>query len=504
MRRRIFMIAMAATCFFGLSSIDVMASDSEKEVNVIDFGANGEDEEIDTYAIQQCLNTAKYSDGKVTVTIPKGTYYIDDALRVYGDTVIEMDQETVIEAVKDMSHMMYNPSNSGDGKITLKGGVFTGEKLSKTVSAISFKGLKGFYADGIAMKNLGGSGILVQNCNDVEVVNINAKKLYSAAINVQRSDVRIADCFVDGIGIRTGSGNAVYVRDCKDTVIENCKIKNTGYNAITANGCKKLTISKVNAYMLGNCGFTVYHCGNVLIENSKVDMHRSDGIWVENLSTGNCVIKNNIVNNSSEDKRCSGIVVFYGKSVDINRNHIENTHNNAIYTKISNDVKIRNNTIKKTGQNGMIMLKIKGVISGNKISGVKYTGISLNTVSDVVVTGNTVSAPGQMGIYSNTNKNVTIKNNKVTSAKKNSIHVQKGDKIRVSGNTITGGSANGVYAKSTKRLQIWSNRITKVKVRPICISSGCTGSVRNNTYTLIKGGKDIYTDKLVCTKNKKR
>ena len=95
---------------------------------VKNFGAvSGEPDS--TAKIQAALNAAK--TGRGTVVIPKGTWNITDALRIYSNTNLHLDPNAVIKKMFPAKAMLYNgdwqasyPKYNGHGNIVIQGGTW--------------------------------------------------------------------------------------------------------------------------------------------------------------------------------------------------------------------------------------------------------------------------------------------------------------------------------------------------------------------------------------------
>lgn len=570
---------------------------------VTDFGASGKDKLDDTDAINNALKLGN-TDEPISVVIPKGTYYINSSLKIYGNTSLQLEDGATIISTQYMPRMLYNPSNSSSAPISISGGMWNANKSKTDTNIISIKNCDALTIKDTAIRNNAGTGILVQDSNST-LENVTVSASYKSGINLQRKTAVVKNCSVT-CG-KDSSENAIYLRDLtkasisgttlntpgkngitantvqslsisnctitspkecgisvqnsnatiekvtvryapknaisvqnKSGIIKNCnltapkyaddtnknklstkrdrdlirlanltsatvsgtKLTNAGYNAITANTVKKLTVTGCDMKNPRNCAVTAKDCTNVTLKNNKVIDHFSDGFWIENKSNAITSITNNQVGRSTKGTPISsGIVVFYGKKINIQNNTVTDSLDNAIYTKISDDVTISGNKIKNTGENGIYTWKTKCTISNNDITAPNNNGLSINTASACKVSKNTIRNAKQIGIYAYDGKNTTITENTISSSGSHGISVKNTNTASISKNKTTKTKKAGVYAESSTAVRVESNEITGSDFHAI-YTTKTKGSIKNNRYTPSALTPHIKADGMSLSGNK--
>ncbi len=112
----------ANTCSIGFSY-----TGTPKVVSVIDYGAKGDGLQNDAPAIQKALD----SEANI-VTVPQGTYIINNTLRIGSGITLKLDPQAVIRLAENTGNHVdvfllanKNPGN-GNSHITVEGGIWDG------------------------------------------------------------------------------------------------------------------------------------------------------------------------------------------------------------------------------------------------------------------------------------------------------------------------------------------------------------------------------------------
>lgn len=111
----------------GFSNDHYPESVTPKTVSVIDYGAKGNGQQNDAFAIQKALDS-----GVEVVTIPSGIYSIDRTLLINSGTTLKADKEAIIRlangAGNHVSTFLLANRNaiSGNNNITVEGGIWDG------------------------------------------------------------------------------------------------------------------------------------------------------------------------------------------------------------------------------------------------------------------------------------------------------------------------------------------------------------------------------------------
>ncbi|MBQ4069144.1 MAG: right-handed parallel beta-helix repeat-containing protein [Lachnospiraceae bacterium] len=496
MRKIRFALGVCAFALYMFAANDYAKADEVYDVTK--FGANGSDKSNDREAIQECLKLGNTSE-VITVKIPSGTYYIDSDLKIYGNTVLELAEDAIIVAEKNMNHMLYNPSNSIDAPITISGGVWEADKTVDKSSIISIKNCSDLTVKNLTINDNGGYGILVQNCN-VDITGCKVNNSYGNAIGVHKGKASISDCKVNNVIYEKANG--YYLNGCTKAEIKKCKVSKAGYDGVIANTVKSLTITDCEISYVENCGITTSKCTNVTVQNNIVSNQDRDAIWMENPSVSTILIDNNLVGPSKEGtKMSSGIVVFGGGKIKVSNNEVNDIYHNAIYAKESNDVTIESNTIKKTGKNGICVLKIEGTIYKNDISSTKASGITMNSTTGVKVVSNKFTNIGDMGVYAYKGSNTSYIGNTLNNIKGHGLDVFSTKNAVIKKNSVKKSKKMGIYAKNVTGLKIMNNDVVDTATRPIRATE-CSGTITKNVCRYGNDGTPIIGEGMKISSNK--
>ncbi len=184
----------------------------------------------------------------------------------------------------------------------------------------------------------------------------------------------------DESGMYIWGGSAVYPFDnivITDNVIENC-------TCVNWNSSSTETTIMFRGYM-----------DNVLLENNIIKNSGGYGVYAKN-DTGNIVIKNNKIYNSTYD----GILIWYN-DCQVDDNFVSDSGGHGIRVNASSErIRIKNNTVMNNGYHGIIL-----------------NGASGTELGDIEVVGNTCynnsqgTAETYNGIHATYSDNLAIENN---------------------------------------------------------------------------------------------
>ncbi len=430
------------------------------------FGANGQDKNDDALAIQKALNMAKDSKSKVTVNIPKGTYYISKALKIYSNTDLILDKDAVIIRQNDENMMLVSGTLAQEGTygynqindVTVTGGVWDGNVTS--------------------FDSTGGT-------------EISDLMLFMYGSNIVIKDMTIKECcgyhFIELVGM-------------KDTKIE---------NIIFSDYIKSSSIKEWNDEE-----------ASAASEAVQIDFdHLQEGTICSNVTVENCTFLNcmagignhhseqrsnniNILNNTFRniEKYCVNLQVF--DDVTIQKNQAENV-GMFVNSEGSKDITVNNNTVNNITENAVYLVDSTAEISDNKFSNIKgsaainilsnsVASILNNEISDLsrngirvkdgtgsTIIGNTISDIEKDGILIETSNDVTIKNNNILNSKNSLITLISSNNNKVLENILTDYSQNGVYCDNTTG-EISENSIMSKEIK------GQFGIIANKSNLQIK------------------
>lgn len=298
--------------------------------NVTDLGANGTDKKLDTDAIQEALDMAS-EDNFIIVTVPDGTYYLDDTLYIHSNTELRLSKNAVI--TRKAPYYLDNPMLCNSDKdynmnkvggydlshdITITGGTWDGGNINKA-------------DDGSNLIYLG------------------------HARNITISNTTIKNCY---------GSHAIELTGVKDSVIRNCYITGFRYapNKFTAEAIQ-LDICHSDwspRYLVNKSDKT--ECKNIIIENNTiVDYPR--GIGIHHTLSGHevtdIIIRNNTFKRSSastQGKSVVGVFLLGAKNVTVTKN-VFDYYSYGAMVKQSKNIKINKNQFR---YNGIRSLTIEG------------------------------------------------------------------------------------------------------------------------------------------------
>lgn len=172
-----------------------------------------------------------------------------------------------------------------------------------------------------------------------------------------------------------------------------------------------------------------YRAQNVTIKNNDITIQRcANGIWLEGV-VSNTVEKNTVqyTKGTGSKDECYGIRVVESNKVTAKNNAIK--ANNISYVK-----------------DGVVVKQSKNItVSSNKISQAAVNGIDITQSSQAKLTGNTVTANGQVGILCYDKSKITTSGNQIKNNKKHGIFLV---------NSNTGSSISKDKAEGSKQYGI--------------------------------------------------
>jgi len=190
----------------------------------------------------------------------------------------------------------------------------------------------------------------------------------------------------------------------------------------------------------------VTDCARVVIEDVYSRESTKHGIFVGGASGCSDVV---IRSCTTYDSNSTGIRVQRGSKVLIEGNHVNTCDGNGIYVTTCNDVRVANNWVYNTTDEGIELGKeageaacIRFTVVGNAVDTYVNDGIYANDCSHGTITGNTIhgGGTGSHGINVNAasagRRNITITGNTIYDVDTTGIRVNQAEGIVVEGNEI--------------------------------------------------------------------
>lgn len=343
---------LLAVCVFPKS---VLASvlDNYGDGKVYDVTAYGADKtgaSSSSTAVTNAVNAAKKDaakgnmDGKSRAVIyfPSGTYRLDSFFKIYSNTVIAAESDTVIQASSNAVDIIDRKNTVVDGGIWKSSGktyVIKSTRSEITVKNITIS--QG--ATGLLMNTSTASveNVTVSGCSEVGIQNTKGP--------VTLKKIKVSDCKT-GIAVfsSTATMNDITVTGCTNLGMNiSLKTQATASNlTVTGNG---------NGYpqsgYLGH-GIGVYGNSKFIVSNSNINSNRECGI---SLSAGNAEIKNCTMQNNGRhavgtDKVCS----LKMTSCKVDKNGWQDDHD-GILVVMGSKATITNCTITSSAASGLLV-----------------------------------------------------------------------------------------------------------------------------------------------------
>ena len=432
-------------------------------ISVVDFGANGKDEIADNKSIQDALDFAgNYATEavKITVTIPVGIYYIEKSMKIFSNTILQVDSKAelilsgganIFLAAGDGTNLNYDTFKN----ITISGGIWNANAAKnglktqpfaiKSGSNITIKdatfsnsadhcimltGVNGAVIENCVFKDMQ-SDLTVEEAYTKEALHIDFLELDEGILPTK--NVKVKNCIFDNVatGLGTHNGN---IRDHKigNVEVSGCTFKNISYNCINGTAWSGGYIH--DNKMSNTPQFLWSNLGTSVVENNDISCtgKRAFSIGTEsNIQIiGN---KINMVGNNSDD------------SDDETLDDETNIYNVAIWVNNSNVV-INENTINNVSGMGIrIGNESVAEVNGNTLNMENDVAISVAD-SEISMQENTISA--LEGIKARYCKVANVNSNKIVT--KNvavSLYVSSGEVIS---NNIVSDTTYGIYVVGEK------------------------------------------------------
>lgn len=383
-------------------------SNPQVTISVMDYGAKGDGVTDDTAAIQTALTR---NAGKI-IYFPTGTYMIN-TLSMANNTSIYGDGRSSI--IKRIAGIAPGASNMLLVSSTANG---------CSISGLCFQNIANATGGGLSLDNC----IVLSTCSNINVTNC----YFSIGL---RSAVYAANCVACQI---VGNNVYEYGDDPANPVVTN--VPNVGIAFYLVDNCSDCNVSYNRVAACGSgVIFQAVVSGAILLRCSAI------GNIITNCSTYGIIIYDNNLNVSG-----SG----YVRNCNVNDNVISTVYGSVIVG---------------GARNGGAGIYIQGCqytsVVGNTVDNVAIltdsftlqpAGIAVGNATAFTITGNTISRPNKLGIYSSNVNNFNlggagvIANNTINCVAATTVAIQIADNINVAiiGNSIQGMTQYGVYVFS--------------------------------------------------------
>lgn len=364
---------------------------------------------------------------------------------------------------------------------------------------------------------MSGAGVFDDtSCNNVTIKNCEFYD-YPRAIG---SHLAVDGVYHDGITISDNSFHDIEKEPIYGYNYLNCTISNNTFDKIgdglvlrnNDTGSKGSYISRlsgVKATVVKNDDYNIVISGNTIKLNKNTtagtsNFNKAKGIYIsggEGKPIKNVKIENNDI---------------VSDTVGIHFNHIK-------------DAKLSNNTINRSSsaydatstsytEEGIMLEDSEATISSNKISNnsnsLYINGIGVHDGSKLTLNDSTITAVNKKGISINGKSSATINNSTITSCKDDyGLFVSANSTANVNNTTIKNCGKSGVYAESANltcsncnvsyneksgftlkdsKIEISGTTVYGNKQRSITVMGGCSGSIKNNTFSSPNVSNELY------------
>lgn len=445
------------------------------------FGANGNDTDPDTKAIQKALDQAvKFpgTDGsQILVRIPAGTYYTDGILNISSNTALELDPDAKIVRT-DLSKVMLmgaHRDNSGQycwgsacshggysqlKNVSISGGIWDGNAENQTdVSTSSIITLA--HGTGISVKNTtikNGTGYHMLVLDGIE--------------NAEIEDV----IFKEQLAY-TGKSDYAYFNGKNEEVFERI-------DQFTEEDWQQIWKFKEALHMdfTNEAGSSSYPFDDTACKNIRISGCDFEDVLAGIGSHHSVGTKKhtdiNIEDNVLKNLKGNAVGAMAMKNLYVKNNDINDVYMGLYATENSTDISFSSNMIQNTKSNGIMLENSAGTVENNTVivSDKKNNGIRIKANSDTIqVSGNTIKG-GFNGISAGESTKLTIYKNTISECRNSGISITDSEDVTVKENMITD-SESGID------IGFWN-----------CISGSCTENVISNCMAdNIKSDKDTVT-----------
>ena len=271
--------------------------------NVIDFGAIGDGEILNTVAVQKAIDECN-ANGGGEVFFPKGQYVLssvflksnveivfDDATEILGSLQLSdycPDEQVDYPLYQDASHSYFHCSMfigidcenikiTGKAKIDMRS-VWDDENVRKMAyrgaKCISLKNCKNVELSNLWIFFATDLAIYFAGCENVDIYGIKMRTYIDGISPDNCKNVRIHDCDIeagDDAIVFKSSYTLNKLDICKDIRVWNCKIKSRAYcvkfGTETNGGFEDIVMEDIYMYDTRICGFSIMSSDGAVVDN---------------------------------------------------------------------------------------------------------------------------------------------------------------------------------------------------------------------------------------------
>jgi parallel beta-helix repeat protein len=416
----------------------------------------------------------KYSTTLFKVIIPAGTYYLDGTpvyqsvrcIHLYSNTWLSMNGVTFLKGdtlsrpqirsgVSSEKVSGYN----GESNLILEGGTWDMQEEQYTSKTQHFTNVRFGHNQNVIIANVNFQGAV--SGHHVELCGVQ---------NVSIVGCTFADYKDSGYikGINRNEAIQIDVTNSTNNTPTYANYDDTVSGNVVIYGCSFSNLSRgVGSH---SASYGKYY-DNMVIENNTFDNIKWQAIFTENYR--NCAITGNTITNSGGGIECNTLTFapdgnYYRPNSGLPKYaDVKTCKANLLIS--NNKIKLKATT---SLSNGSGIYVHGGVYNGSAFKQ-EYGGKTFR-ITDVTITGNTITSAHDAGIAVTYGGNYTISKNKISGVvrgstwKGNGIYLYECTGGKVNSNTISGNASHGIYILSctgtdSKRVALLSNKVTASK-----------------------------------------
>lgn len=456
---------------------------SSASINVLDRGVKGDGTTDDLAALQVVLDEVGAAGGGVVFFPPVRTYCVSDYLQIQSGTVIVAYGATIKGIANRGLAKLYRNSNTtftgytGHSRIRIYGGTWDVNAAHEgvgTVTAVVDAFLLGHNSDvtfdGLTIRNVSGAhAIDLCASRDVSIVNCRFEGFKDNTVD-QSSSFREAiqlDFAISGSGIN----GAFDGTPCRNILVENCYFGPSdrlgGFGrAVGSHTSYNATTWAENVQVLGNRiegmlqeGIRAYAWKNSIIADNIISGTGAPGISVTgpdpatagyNIACQNISVDNNTVDGpvsgGSSPIRVIGFASARPTGVTITRNTVTSSPSTGIYISQADGPQVADNRVMACVTSSIYAINCATpVITGNPVSGSGGASIGVDACTGGHIAVNNVEGSGGHGILVSGGSNVMVTGNRVSAAVSSGIRATTNtSRARIMGNTVVRGGVTSI------------------------------------------------------------
>ena len=337
-------------------------------------------------------------------------------------------------------------------------------------------------------------GIMIQGNSDADVKKNTVTNAGINGISVNASSARIDNNKVTdakSVGIMlyksTNADNTV-----TNTVIGN-EVSGSVGNGIQVDGGAVYAIANNTLNDIGLTPINVIQEANV--ENIASNTITRAGAFGISVSFSTAKVSGNTIDTTVKH----GINIQSNSVADVENNSVVNAGGNGISVNTST-ANIINNEVNNPKVAGIYAKSDIGtedsliVVSHNTVSGTGGIGIQFDSCSYMEVKNNNVNQTNSYGIQSYSSSEMKISNNTIADATNFGIQCHTSENVEITGNNVKNSTQHGIVAYFSNGVGISKNTVTYSGGKDICANNSSTGYASGNRVS--SAGCWTYSDEL--------